>query len=281
MRLRQCLRQRQPEAGAGATAVEIGVDLPERHQDLAQMFRFDADPGVGNDENQVAAFADRAIQRHFAASWRELDGIGQQIDDHLLQHSSVGQQGGKVRLHRRFNGQTGLCDSFGQDRKAGLDQIGKGKNFLVKRLPTRFDPRQVQDVVDDRQQVTTGPVNVFDVLGRSATQPTSGAGAAQHVGEADDRVEWCAQFVAHIGKELSLGAVGCLRLDHCRASEVGRSLSLLLGGEERHFCAVALNDPAKLLGVLCKQRVSAVLGTHDETPQFDELMVGYPAFGTC
>src|SRR6185369_12808198 len=77
--------------------------------------------------------------------------------------------------------------------------------------PSRLDLRQVEDVVDQREQVLAGLVDIADEFLLLAVQ------LAEHVvledlREADDRVQRGAQLVRHVRDELALVLVGDLEL---------------------------------------------------------------------
>ena len=79
-----------------------------------------------------------------------------------------------------------------------------------------FDLRQVEDVVDERQQVVAGggdAARELDLLGRQIAVAIVG----QQLGEDQRAVERRAQLVRHVGEELSLVAVGARELGALRS----------------------------------------------------------------
>jgi hypothetical protein len=92
---------------------------------------------------------------------------------------------------------------------------------------TRFDLRNVEDIVNERKEVAGIAVDLAQVL-----QHGSGADILrllfEHLGIADDGAERRPQLVAHIGEELALGLV--------------RLLSRLLGSSECRFVALAMGN---------------------------------------
>ena len=74
-----------------------------------------------------------------------------------------------------------------------------------------LDLRQVEDVVDQRQQVVARRVDVLQVLELLFVDLAEHL-LGQHLGEADDRVERRAQLVAHVGEEFRLVAIRVLEL---------------------------------------------------------------------
>src|ERR1700693_4774437 len=75
---------------------------------------------------------------------------------------------------------------------------------------SRVDLCEIEDVIDNAQQEPATLVNIGDVPPLLRVQPSGDAGR-EHFREADNGVERCSQFVAHVGEELRLGAVGGLR----------------------------------------------------------------------
>ncbi len=74
-----------------------------------------------------------------------------------------------------------------------------------------LDLRQIEDVVDQREQVAPGLVDVLEIVGLLLVHLAEHA-LDQHLGETDDRVERRAQLVRHVGEELRLVLVGDLEL---------------------------------------------------------------------
>ena len=69
-----------------------------------------------------------------------------------------------------------------------------------------LDLRQVEDVVDQRQQVLAGGVNPLEIGDEPLLARVLGV-LLQHLAVADDGVERRPQLVAHVRQELTLGAV--------------------------------------------------------------------------
>ena len=67
--------------------------------------------------------------------------------------------------------------------------------------PARLDLRQVQDVVDKREQMMTRGVNILHVL-RLLVVELSEHALAEHLGKADDCVQRGAQLMAHVGQKV-------------------------------------------------------------------------------
>ena len=91
---------------------------------------------------------------------------------------------------------------------------------------TGSDSRQVQQVVDEREEMATA---AGDGVQRVSAGRVCQGTFADQIGVAEDGVEGCAQLVAHAGKELVLGAIGCL--------------SLSARGQQRPPLFIELGDP--------------------------------------
>ena len=74
----------------------------------------------------------------------------------------------------------------------------------------RFDPGDVQDIIDQRQQVTSTLVDITSILEVFRRTERTIIFTAHDLGEADHRVERRAEFMAHPGQEFRLGLVGLL-----------------------------------------------------------------------
>ena len=131
---------------------------------------------VSETENRTTSRPGLAVQGHAALTSVELDRVGQQIQDHLLQSKVVGQ-------HRVVEG---VAEADADVSLAGLgtDDVEAFAHEFVEqnRLGresdvARFDARDVEDLVDQRQQMLTGLEDVVDefevLLGRRA--PSGGS----------------------------------------------------------------------------------------------------------
>ena len=101
-----------------------------------------------------------------------------------------------------------------------------------------LDLRQVEDVVDDRQQVRGGRLDLVQALGLLRRR----AGALQQVREAEDGVQRRADLVAHVGQEGALGLVGGLGPLPCLVEFRGA-----LGDQFLQVVAVAIEFGAEAL----------------------------------
>ena len=91
-------------------------------------------------------------------------------------------------------------DDFGQEL---VRRAGDGLDLQL----AGFDLGNVEHVVQQLQQVLAAGADGFEEVGPFLFVAAVGA-ADQQLGEAEDAVERRADFVAHVGEELALGAVG-------------------------------------------------------------------------
>src|SRR5664279_4181716 len=98
-----------------------------------------------------------------------------------------------------------------RERRAVVEQHRQVDAGEVELHAAGLDLRQVEDVVDQREQVVARGVDVEQVLELLVVDLAEHL-LAQHLREADDRVERRAQLVRHVGEELRLMLVGELEL---------------------------------------------------------------------
>src|SRR5262245_46377334 len=112
MQLHQVFDKRQTEAEAAVPSGARCVGLPEAVKDKRQEIRADAFARVAHGDAYVRVYS---FQARFDAAYLrgELDGVGEQVPDHLLQASGVAGDladfGGEISLER---------DPFGVRRRA-------------------------------------------------------------------------------------------------------------------------------------------------------------------
>ena len=91
------------------------------------------------------------------------------------------------------------------------DQVGDAEVLGQELHLAGLDLREVEDVVDDRQQVLAGPVDLLQV-GRRVLGDLLGGQLLEQLAVADDGVQGRAQLVAHVGQERALDLAGLDRL---------------------------------------------------------------------
>ena len=105
---------------------------------------------------------------------------------------------GRYRPDDEFDGF--LADGGTHDGGHIVQHIAEPEGRMFDLEPSGLDLREVQDVVDDAQERTTG---VADLLHHIVLGGADRA-VSQQVGKTQDGVHGCADFVAHVGEELTL-----------------------------------------------------------------------------
>ena len=134
----------------------------------------------------------------------ELEGVRQQVLQHLLQPLRVGddaaaQAGIDVHLERQ-------AAAFGfvpEGAADGLEQVGEEHLLGLDRDRAGLDLRQVENVGDQIQQVGAGAMNGAGELDLLRGEVAFGV-VGQLLAENQDAVERRAQLVRHVGEELRL-----------------------------------------------------------------------------
>ena len=196
----------------------------------------DAGPFVAHPETDRGRyFLGAHLDRRAIAA--EFHGVGDQVEEDLPELATVGED-------RRRAGEPGadfdaLALGLRSDERDGVLDHALGRDRLELQLePAGFDLRQIEDVVDQREQVPAARQHVLDEFGvlRRECLP---AFFEEQLGKADDRVQWCAQLVRHVGKELRLEPVSLLdldvlrlQIDPLRLQFLGLELQLLIASRQ-------------------------------------------------
>ena len=145
-----------------------------------------------------------------AASRRELDGVGQEVDQDLVQAPLVGHELRQVVGHMHLDLDLFFSRLQQQQVVHFLDGHQNAQRLVVDFAPPGFDARQIENVVDEGQQIVPGMVDVVGVIlvDRNGHWPEHLA--LQDLRKAHDGIERRAQFMAHGGEEGRLRLVGFL-----------------------------------------------------------------------
>ena len=150
-------------------------------------------------------------QLHPAAGMGELDGVGQQVDDHLLGAAAVGgeRQAGGIAGHAQGigRGHRPSAASCARIRPAARrDRSCSAAGPACPLPPSRYRGcRRSRPAGACRPGGCSRHIRrICSILLLPEMQ------AADHFGESEDRVERRAQLVAHVGEERALGAAGGL-----------------------------------------------------------------------
>ena len=196
----------QPEPGAGLRLRDAERAALERREDALEVGCLNAGAGVDHLE-----LGDRAAIMHdelHAAGLRELDGVGQQVDQDLAQPLLVGID--HDRQHRRPLEDE--IDALGGGLQAEhADQLVEElaeANLVARQIqPAGLDLGDVEHAVDQAGQMIGAAADDADLVARLRRQ----AGVLlQQLRVAEDRVQRRAQFVAEADDIAALGEIGGL-----------------------------------------------------------------------
>ena len=224
------LREGKPETCSFVLAAWSGIDLVEFLEDLFQVRLGDADPGIG-DRDLDGVLRAHGIDRHGPVFGCELDRVGDEVQQHLLQLAAVGQHlAGAIDLgqqrdvllrDQRLDRLADLVDSF-CDRHEAEAQLHL----------TGFDLGEVEDIVDQSEQVlAAGEDLAQESLPRRVVELAL-ARVREELGESDDRVQRGAELMAHVGEEHALVPVRLLQRD-VPLLELGHQVTAVESGHER------------------------------------------------
>ncbi len=127
-----------------------------------------------------------------------------------------------------------------------LDRLAQVESILDQIELASLGFRQIEDVVDDLQEMRTAFVDVPDIDPVLLIRQCAEHLAHHHLGKADDRVERCAQFVAHCREEGRFAAV-------CRLRRLLGDAQCLVGGltvtQQLHPIETAVEHRDQRIGI--------------------------------
>ncbi len=204
VQLDEIVHQGQADAAALEAAALRAFNTMEALEQPRDLLAGDADACVGDADHGGVAVG-RGTHRHRDQAFEgELEGVGDQVQDHLLPHLPVQigglGQGRAVQLQP----EAGALD---RRSEAGGDLGGEPGDIrrLERRLhPPRFDPREVEQAVDQPQQ----PPAIAQGEGGLRLHLFGRRSARGHVLQrAEHQGERGAELVADVGEECGLGAI--------------------------------------------------------------------------
>ncbi len=200
--------------------------------------------------------------RH-AALLRELDGIGGQVDQHLPKAAGVADESvGDTRIDVEVEAEPLLARPQDERVERVAQRRPQREGGRVEIEPAGFDFREVEDVVDDRQQRVGRQLHHVEVFALVGREP----GLQRQARHADDAVHRRPDLVAHVRQELALRAVGelgvlrhLLRVQH-RLTELRVGDFEVAGGQlGLLFRAAQLVLGAPALGYFLAKRARPIL----------------------
>ena len=196
--------ERQAEAGALMAPAHRSRYLAEGLERLRDVLRRHADAGVGDDEFEPArgVIGDRGRDR--AAFGRELDGVGDEIEQDLADRAVVADERRLGRAHVERHREGSAFGALAHEMQQLVGERPQIELLLDDLDVAGLDLRQVEEVADDVQEMLAAGVDVARIFGIARRD---GAEQARHdrLGIADDGVERRPELVAHVGEEIRLG----------------------------------------------------------------------------
>src|SRR6266511_3165101 len=208
MQLDQVFDERQSKAEYAVPSGARRVGLSEAVKDIGQEIRADAFARVAHGDADVRV---HALQARFdSTSLRsELDRVGEQVPDHLLQSRGV------TRNLTNFGGEIGLeRDPFGV--RSRVDRLDRLLNYRDQVHRPEFEPElaaedagRVEKVINQLRLRLSAALDdvrrLLDLLGVQAA-------VAQQNGVSEHRVQRRAQLMRNDGEEFILHPVGLFGL---------------------------------------------------------------------
>ena len=156
-----------------------------------------------------------ALTLHRAAGRRELDGVADQVAEHLAQLGGIAPTVGSVRVEAAFEStRRGRVACLPEGRQRRLQDLVELDLARIERVLAALHLGDVENVVDDGEQMGGGiadEVGVFDDLVRPSELAL--LVLAEQLGEADHRVERRPELMAHVGDEFGFDLARQLGLD--------------------------------------------------------------------
>ena len=203
------------QAQSATTVLARGgaVGLQEMLKDSGLQFRGDADAAVFNAQPKSPIGSRRPDLRNIyehVALVRELDGVANQVGQHLTQAQRVTVQRPRGILGREFCAELESLVAcwLGKHQHHIRDHVGQVEVDCFELHVARFNLGEIQDVVDDGKQVLARTQRRHGPLALLRCQRA----AQQQLVHAQHAVHWRANLMAHGGQKFTLGPVR--RLGH-------------------------------------------------------------------
>ena len=215
--LHHVLGDSHAQTSAAVFVVAGGILLGEGVEHPGEKLLADANACIADDEfERGLVVKDGGLlhgQGHAARRFGKLDGVAQDVDQHLLELHDVADVGAVHQVQDLTFKRQSLIGALGHDQGVDLLQHpAEGEGFVAQHHPAGLDAAHVQNVVDELQQVAGAVADFFQIIPGLRRQCLI---LQRQAVQADDGVHRGADFVAHVGEEGGLGAVGGFRLNQC------------------------------------------------------------------
>ena len=169
MELHEPLREREAQAGPLAEP-DPRLGLLELLEDPLPILGGDARAGIGDRDSDLAVDPRRA-HVHLAAGGRELHGVREQVEDHLLDPALVAVDDVDLRIGVERDADPVLRRALAHHHHATLERLPQGERVNLELDLPGLDLGEVEDVVDQREQVVPGGGDVVEVFGLLLVRP--------------------------------------------------------------------------------------------------------------
>ncbi len=156
----------------------------------------------------------------------ELDGIGGEIDHDLLQRPLIGVEEGSALVDGDRQRLAAFARLRGDEFQRALERALGFDHLRLNLHAACFDLGHVEEIVDQRQKMRPGIVDVACIFLVARAADRTEALPRDQLGKSQDRVQWRAQLVADIGEERCLGSVRGFRFGPLDQRVVPRFLQL-------------------------------------------------------
>src|SRR5215475_9209715 len=161
MELDELPSERQAEAGALDLLVRH-PDLPELLEDHLLILGSDANPGVGDRHLDYSLVHGRPDVDP-AALERELQRVGEQVQQHLLDLSLVGADRAERLMEPSAEDDATAARALTNESECAVDRGSEIEVGYLQLHPPRLDLGEIQDVVDERKLVLRSDGDLLQV----------------------------------------------------------------------------------------------------------------------
>ncbi len=148
------LGEGEAEARTGLGGVEGGVELTEGLKEGVEVGGGDADAGVAHGEAEVRG-ADGDAEGDGALGG-ELDRVGEEVHEDLLEAAGVGDVGGKMGVEVEVQIEVGDPGEFLDDRDRALAEISNPHGFKIQFFAVGLNFGQIEEVINQGEEVVAG-----------------------------------------------------------------------------------------------------------------------------
>ena len=227
MQFHQALRQRQAESDAPQRFIALPISLLELFKNLFLFGFVNAHAMIGNRHPHLAIGGLHRRQCHGTLGGRVFQRVGQKVQENLPRAAAIRLDDMVATGHPHFEANRLLLGLGRDHERRRLQEFLNADAFQRQFHRAHFDLGQVQHVIDKCEQMGAAVVDAPHILlllliERAKTFPF------EQVGKAYDRVQRCAQLVAHRREEMALVLVGFLEA-HIRPLDAGQRLQQVAG----------------------------------------------------